>query len=69
MGTGQVAAVVHRMVVVARDCRGDLTSGGSVSSAARRAAAAGGLTLVAEATHAYVRMVCLWRFCSLSLIL
>lgn len=54
MGTSQISAVIHRMVVVARDCRGDLTSSGSVSSAARRAVAAGGLTLVAEATHAYV---------------
>ncbi|MGH3905008.1 MAG: S-adenosylmethionine decarboxylase [Pseudonocardiaceae bacterium] len=54
MGTDRAAATVHRIAVVARDCHGDLTSGERVSSAARRAAAASGLTLVAEATFAYV---------------
>lgn len=54
MGTDRAAAVVHRIAVVARDCRGDLMSGEGLSSAARRATAASGLTLVAEATFAYV---------------
>lgn len=54
MGADRAAAVVHRIAVIARDCRGDLMSGEGLSSAARRAAADSGLTLVAEATFAYV---------------
>lgn len=48
------AAVIHRIAVVARECRGDLACGEGVSLAARRAATASGLTLVAEAAFAYV---------------
>lgn len=54
MGTDRATAVVHRVAIVARDCRGDLMSGEGVSSAARRAAAASGLTLAAAATFTYV---------------
>jgi S-adenosylmethionine decarboxylase len=46
--------IVHWLAVVARECRGDLTNGEGVCSAARRAAVAGGLTVVADATFAYV---------------
>ncbi|MGQ0777097.1 MAG: S-adenosylmethionine decarboxylase family protein [Pseudonocardiales bacterium] len=54
METNRTTVTVHRLAVVARGCHGDLTCGAEVSSAARRAAAASGLTLVAEATFAYV---------------
>lgn len=54
MGTDHVAATVHRIGIVARDCHGDLACGEGIRSAAHRAAASSGLTLVAEATFAYV---------------
>jgi S-adenosylmethionine decarboxylase len=46
--------IVHRLAVVARECRGDLNNGEDVGSAARRAAVAGGLTVVANVAFAYV---------------
>jgi len=46
--------IVHRLAVVARECRGDLTNGEDVCLAARRAVVVGGLTVVADATFAYV---------------
>lgn len=54
MASDWATLVVHRFAVVARGCRGDLVTGEKVTSAARRAATASGLTLVAEATFAYV---------------
>ncbi|MGH4012516.1 MAG: S-adenosylmethionine decarboxylase family protein [Pseudonocardiaceae bacterium] len=54
MGTDRTVAILNRIAVVARDCQGDLTSGEGMISAARRAVAASGLTVVAETTFAYV---------------
>lgn len=45
---------IHRLSVVARGCRGDLTDNESLIALVRKAAGAGGLSIVGEAVCAFV---------------
>lgn len=54
MTTDQEQFTLHRLSVVARGCRGDLTNNELLTALVRQAAVASGLLVVAEAVHAFV---------------
>lgn len=54
MKTDQEQVTIHRLSVVARGCRGDLTSNELLTALVRQAAGASGLSVVGEAAHALV---------------
>ncbi|MGH3710288.1 MAG: S-adenosylmethionine decarboxylase family protein [Pseudonocardiaceae bacterium] len=54
MTTGQEQVTIHRLSVVARGCRGDLTNNELLTTLIRQAAVASGLSVVGEAVHAFV---------------
>lgn len=54
MTTDQEQTTLHRLSVVARGCRGDLTNNELLTARVRQAAVASGLSVVAEAVHAFV---------------
>ncbi|MGH3753604.1 MAG: S-adenosylmethionine decarboxylase family protein [Pseudonocardiaceae bacterium] len=54
MKAGQEQVTIHRLSVVARGCRGDLTNNELLAALIRQAAGASGLSVVGEAVHAFV---------------
>ncbi len=54
MKAGQGQITIHRLSVVARGCRGDLTNNELLTALIRQAAGASGLSVVGEAVHAFV---------------
>jgi S-adenosylmethionine decarboxylase len=54
MTTGQEQVTIHRLSVVARGCRGDLTNNELLTALVRQAAGASGLSVVGETVHAFV---------------
>ncbi|MGH3801183.1 MAG: S-adenosylmethionine decarboxylase family protein [Pseudonocardiaceae bacterium] len=54
MKTGQEQVTIHRLAVVARGCRGDLTNNELLTALIQQAAGASGLSVVGAAVHAFV---------------